>query len=365
MHPLLVAVALCMVFQMTTGSRSALAKSPVRQSVALPGNTAPHAKAKTQQNTAPHAKAVSRTNKTPPAKAKTQKVTVPLAKAVPRKNRTPYAKAKIQKNTAPNAKVVSYKKSVTIPAAQKKSASATVRPANRHLAIVKAKVGKSRKRKPPAPLILIDPGHGGHDPGAMAAGAVEKDITLRTAKQLRLALLKAGFRVKLTRSTDKSLSLKARVRMAARLKPQLFLSLHCNSAPRASEKGLETFAYLPRKLHNGRGSVVPMTEVCPSSESAIAAQDIHECLATRLKQRGVRDNGTRLGRFAVLTPTPWPSVLIEMGYLTNASDAKRLTSPRYRAWFSAELAEVVLSRFNAEKSPLFASFKQLPAHAVQ
>lgn len=218
-----------------------------------------------------------------------------------------------------------------------------------------ARTARGSKR-PPAPLVLIDPGHGGHDPGAMASGLAEKNVTLSVARHLAKRLVKAGFRVKLTRSSDRAVTPLARLRMASRLKPALFVSLHCNSAPSSRERGLETFAYLPKRRHEGRGSVVPMEEVAVRSDSSVQAKSIHDRLTRAVRNRGVADNGVRLGRFAVLSPKPWPSILIEMGYLTNKYDAKRLASKKFRAWFAGRLAYVLADHLK-QRGTLLASAK--------
>lgn len=207
-------------------------------------------------------------------------------------------------------------------------------------------------RRPPAPLVLIDPGHGGHDPGAMAGGLVEKNVTLSVARQLAKRLAKAGYRVRLTRTSDRTITPFARLRMASRLKPALFVSLHCNSAPSPRERGIETFAFLPKRRHEGRGSVVPIEEVAVTSDSSVQARSIHDRLTRAVRKRGVADNGVRLGRFAVLSPKPWPSILIEMGYLTNKHDAKRLGSARFREWFAVRLAGVLTEHLGKGRTVL-------------
>lgn len=192
-----------------------------------------------------------------------------------------------------------------------------------------------------APLIVIDPGHGGEDPGAVANRVTEKDVALGVAKRLQAELQRMGFRVRLTRNDDSSVSLQQRIRFTTLQKPALFLSLHCNSGPSASMNGLETFAFLPERRHRGWASVVPADEVEVDSTSADVANKLHEILMQQGGTGGIADNGVRLGRFAVLTPRPWPSVLVEMGYLTNRQDAAKLGSPAYRARFASQLAKAV------------------------
>lgn len=229
--------------------------------------------------------------------------------------------------------------------ALKTARSAKAKP-DRQAALRTAKAKRSTQAVRPArPLVVIDPGHGGHDPGAMAGGLVEKHVTLKVAKLLRKELTRKGFDVRLTRTTDKALTPARRLRMATRLKPALFVSLHCNWSASRSQKGIETFAYLPKRLHSGRGSVVPIEEAPSETASIRHAGGLHQELVQVLGPRGVADNGARLGRFAVLEPRPWPSLLIEMGYLSNRYDAKRLSSAAFQSWFAARLADAVAERF--------------------
>ncbi len=93
-------------------------------------------------------------------------------------------------------------------------------------------------------VIMIDPGHGGRDEGARGTKHKEKDITLPMAFQLRDLLVKKGYRVILTRDSDRTMALSERTELAAKLRPDLFISLHCNSAD-ASVRGAETFCLPP------------------------------------------------------------------------------------------------------------------------
>jgi len=181
----------------------------------------------------------------------------------------------------------------------------------RETAYASASISKRKKtrsahisKRRPAPLVLIDPGHGGHDPGAMAGGLVEKNVTLSVARKLAKRLATAGYRVRLTRSSDRTVSPLARLRMASRLKPSLFISLHCNSAPSSRERGLETFAYLPERRHEGRGSVVPIEEVGMSSESSVQAKSIHDRLTSAVRKRGSRTTACAWGDSPCFLPSP-------------------------------------------------------------
>lgn len=213
-------------------------------------------------------------------------------------------------------------------------------------AVAKNKKPKRAKRKQASqtlrPLIVIDAGHGGKDPGAMAGGLVEKDITLQMALLLRRELRRMGFKTALTRDRDTYLSLSDRVRRAADLHPKLLVSLHCNASLSPESRGIETFAYLPTRLRPGKKRLIPLADAPGiATRSSRLAKLIHQGLMRGLASRGWRDGGPRLGRFAVLTLPDCPCLLLEMGYLTNKSDARRLRTVAARRRMAAVLAKTL------------------------
>jgi N-acetylmuramoyl-L-alanine amidase len=197
------------------------------------------------------------------------------------------------------------------------------------------------------PLIVLDAGHGGKDPGAMAGGLVEKDITLQLALLLRRELRRMGFKIVLTRDHDMELRLSDRVRRAAALHPNLFVSLHCNASLSPESQGIETFAYLPARLRPGKKRLIPLADAPDIvTRSSRMAKIIHKGLMRGLASWGWRDGGPRLGRFAVLTLPDCPCLLLEMGYLTNKSDAYRLRSVAARRRMAAVLAKTLAGQLS-------------------
>ena len=175
--------------------------------------------------------------------------------------------------------------------------------------------------------ILLDPGHGGKDTGAIAKGKspiYEKEINLNTAFLVAQALRRAGFRVVMTRMSDKEVSLPDRVAMVNKIKADLYISLHCNSAA-SPVKGLET--YLATRVGDcAMGSTIPTKKTCPAN--AYDAQNL--TLATKvhreiLKRTGMADRGVRHFQYYVIRNAPCPSILVEMGFLSTPAELREMS----------------------------------------
>ena len=173
--------------------------------------------------------------------------------------------------------------------------------------------------------VVIDPGHGGPDPGAVGiSGLRETDVVLDVALQLAQLLQNRGVQVLLTRTSEVDVDLPPRVSLANRSGADLFVSLHANalSMDRPDVNGIETFYY-----QGGR-----------AYELAISIQQ--QLMAV---SPGTPDRGARPGRFFVIRRTVMPSVLTEMGFVTGEIDAPRLADARYRQQLAAALATGILS----------------------
>ncbi len=211
----------------------------------------------------------------------------------------------------------------------------------------------------PVHKVVIDPGHGGDDPGAIGAGRLlEKDVTLALARELAQRLRERGFEVVLTRDADRSLSLEERSAIAEGVTGDLFVSLHANSAPEASAHGIETY-YLDanHERHTlrvaARENGVPTSALDPlqralaglrvsetSTRSAGLAEAVHTELVRGVRgtYRGVRDLGVKRGPFHVLFLSEAPSILVEVGFVTSPTEARRLGSKLYRALLAEQIA---------------------------
>jgi N-acetylmuramoyl-L-alanine amidase len=180
--------------------------------------------------------------------------------------------------------------------------------------------------------ICIDPGHGGKDPGNQEGKNQEKKYALLLAEELRKLLKDAGYKVVLTRSGDQYVDLPSRPDLAKRSKADLLVSLHFNSAPDASVRGVETYAMTPAfaSSTNARGEGAS-TGSYPGNRSddknLLLAWNVHKALTRAL---GTTDRGVRRARFAVLRFAEMPAVLIESGYMSHAEEGKKIMDAAWR-----------------------------------
>lgn len=224
-----------------------------------------------------------------------------------------------------------------------------------------------------APLVVIDPGHGGIDPGATGKGGTnEKDIVLLVAKELRDKIWQSGrYRVLLTRGADYYIALRQRFEIARSAGADVFISLHADSSPFRAARGVSVYtlsnqasdeeaAALARR--ENRADIVAGVDISRNSErvagilidlaqrrSLHLAHRLATTLVGELKGRvELVPNPQRAAGFAVLKAPDIPSVLIELGHLSNAKEEHQLRDPTYRR----RLAEGVLrgvDRYFAEK----------------
>ncbi len=200
--------------------------------------------------------------------------------------------------------------------------------------------------------VVLDAGHGGHDQGTHSkAGMLEKDLVLDVTQRLaELLRTRLGIEVVMTRSDDTFLSLEERTRLANEAKADLFLSVHANSSPVKSVAGVETF-YLnfstgredidlvPRENASSRSSIADLKEVvskivqrAKADESKEFALRIQKSLqTTAVKQnKDAKDRGVKRAPFVVLIGADMPSVLAEIGFLSNSRDEALLKGPEHR-----------------------------------
>lgn len=211
--------------------------------------------------------------------------------------------------------------------------------------------------------IVIDAGHGGHDPGAHGNGIVEKELVLDIALRLE-ALLKAqkGFDVVLTRGTDEFIPLEERTAIANRASADMFLSIHANASTRKEARGLET--YFLNFATNPEAEAVAARENATSSQNmghlpeilrAIAlnaklaesrelASMVQTSMVRRLKPQNaaVRDLGVKQAPFVVLIGAEMPSVLAEISFLTNKAEAALLKQNAYKQRIAQALFDAIM-----------------------
>lgn len=214
--------------------------------------------------------------------------------------------------------------------------------------------------------IMIDPGHGGKDPGAVAHGLKEKDINLRMSRILGRMLEEKGFRILYTRTTDVFIPLEERTAMANAQKADLFLSIHANAHPNPNMKGFEIYslnlaknqdavrvaarenAVSSKKISDLQLILTDLMLNSKISESRELATQIHgrTIQGMRRAHPKLEDRGVRAAPFYVLMGAKMPAVLIELGYLTNRDEAKLLNSDAYLRTMASNLVQGVLAYQN-------------------
>ena len=212
------------------------------------------------------------------------------------------------------------------------------------------------------PIVVIDAGHGGRDPGAtsISGQVVEKDMTLALARELRDQLVQRGrVRVAMTRDDDRYLTLDERSAVARRLNAAMFISIHIDSAPNPLARGATIYslsdvasdaeaAKLAASENQGAanegadGSVQSMLSDLAMRSQMNSSAD----LATRLVNKAagrfeLRPNPHRFAAFYVLRRAEAPAVLFEAGYLSNADDEVLLRLPEHRASIVLALAHAI------------------------
>ena len=221
-------------------------------------------------------------------------------------------------------------------------------------------------------VIVIDAGHGGPDPGANRNNIKEKDITLMAAKILKKELEKKSFKVFLTRKSDYYIRLKNRVKYARSKSPDLFISIHADSTKNKNTRGVSIYS-LSEKASDKLSQALADRE---NKSDLIAGLDLGELdkavsdILIDLSRREAKNSSIafaelfidklkknkinllrrphRQAGFAVLKAPDIPSVLIEMGFMSNNSDLKKLTSKKFQEKLMGVIALVVEDYFKSQ-----------------
>lgn len=230
----------------------------------------------------------------------------------------------------------------------------------------KAKPSKARKK-----IIVLDPGHGGKDPGAIGAygKTYEKNITLAMGKELKAILEKQGYTVYLTRSTDIFIPLRQRVKIAQKYKADLFMSIHADSALNRKAKGLSVYTLSETASDKEAAALAERenkVDVIGGIDFSENSREINDILIS-LSQTDSRnksskfagymvnemrktveivDNTHRFAGFAVLKAPDIPSALLEMGYLSNRQEETLLKQGNYRKKLANSVSKAVNKYFN-------------------
>lgn len=235
-----------------------------------------------------------------------------------------------------------------------------------------------RRMRPPRPVVVLDPGHGGLDPGAIGPGALgrgaigrggvfEKTITLATAWRLAWLLAASGrLRVVMTRSGDRYVPLDRRVAIARAVRADLFLSLHADALPEAAMRGLSVFtlsdeasdreaaalaASENRDLVRGIAPATPplvrrvLFDLARQQTANASLVFAHDILAALRREVVLLDHPLRAAGFVVLTAPDIPSVLVELGCLSNPREERLLEDAAYQQRLARGLARAIAAYF--------------------
>jgi len=304
----------------------------------------------------------------------------PVAQALPTPTKKPEKKKIIpQPQAAPQKKKVDQhlpEKKVVVVRKSKPPAQAPVE----KIFFKKEKKGKKGHLYVPsagvasAPLIVVDAGHGGKDQGAKSrTGLHEKNINLTIARHVKTILVnRFKYRVVMTRKDDTFIPLKERSEIANNRNADLFVSIHANAAERKSAHGIETYflgttnndrALAVAARENGElvqsvkddqvqeilASLITTTKINDSSRLAGTVQD-NLFRSSRKKFRELKNLGVKEGPFYVLHGADMPSILVEVGFLTNRKESRMLSKPDYLYRLASSVAEGI-HKYLQDKEP--------------
>ncbi len=218
-------------------------------------------------------------------------------------------------------------------------------------------------RQPGQAPIVVDPGHGGDDTGAVAGGLMEKDIVLAIARRLAAVLESRGQVVRLTRDGDYSRALSDRTALANRLEARAFVSLHANASTFASVRGAETYYMsLDQGATDAAAAATAATEnlaegaggaeqnpldliLWDLAQADVLNESARLALAVQLRlneRLGLNDRGVKQAPFVVLTGATMPAVLVEVGFLSNSDEQQRLLDPTHQQNLAEAIAAGIL-----------------------
>jgi len=218
-------------------------------------------------------------------------------------------------------------------------------------------------------IVVIDAGHGGHDPGAAGAASREKDINLAAARALKAALERSGrYKVVMTRDSDVYVPLETRVQIARHADADLFISLHSDSGPEADMRGATVYTLsdkgsdkvvrnvmaendwfinvnMPGRDRSVNQILLDLTQRATRNRSAAFAENLLDHIGggVQLVRRSHRDAG-----FVVLLAPDVPAVLLEMGFITNPDDERLLNDPAKRGRFMGAVAKSIDDYFSQQ-----------------
>lgn len=215
----------------------------------------------------------------------------------------------------------------------------------------------------PSRVVVLDPGHGGSNAGTHGAGMHEKQLTLMLADRVAQKLRARGVTVELTRTTDRTLTLRQRSTRAVEIPADLFVSIHANASPTRTQRGYETFVLTPRGVDvDARALRADTRTTRPDVDPEIAlvlddvergssqweAADLAARMQRELRERRGKDGdrGVRQDSQHVLLGATMPAVLVEVGFLDHPIEGKELADPNVQGRLADAIAQAILEQLD-------------------
>lgn len=198
----------------------------------------------------------------------------------------------------------------------------------------------------PFTTVILDPGHGGHDKGAVGPHEVEKNFALDVARRVRDELQKVGVRVMMTRNSDAFVELHDRAALANAKQNAIYVSLHFNASSNREANGLEIFCITPRGSPSTEYDELLVRDMVQEygNENEVQSFALAHAIQHSLQGSGLGmfDRGLKRARFAVLRLTKMPAVLVEGGFLSHRGDARLVAGKEWRNRYAAAVATGIL-----------------------
>ena len=180
----------------------------------------------------------------------------------------------------------------------------------------------------PLGVVVVDPGHGGRDPGCGEVGSLEKDLVLSISLMVQEMLQEQNVTVVMTRDTDVGVSLDDRTKLANQSEADLFVSIHCNAFD-GKASGMEVYYYKDE-----------------------TAKQMAEDITMAAKELGIKTREVRTQKFQVISATRMPAVLVETGFLTDEAECALLMTPEHQEKLATAIVSALMTALDAESAPL-------------
>jgi N-acetylmuramoyl-L-alanine amidase len=185
--------------------------------------------------------------------------------------------------------------------------------------------------------IMLDPGHGGKDKGGIGRRLNEKMVTLPITRKVAGILQKKGYEVYLTRNSDRFIELADRPALARKAKADIFVSIHANKTSKSSVDGIETFCITPQGAASSHSSKISWKKYQGNANTANNVALAYWVQRSLINKTKADDRGVKFARYMVLKEASCPAILVEVGFLSNPNEEKRIATE----WYQWQLAKAI------------------------